>query len=197
VGLDNTPIQAEVSKTIRVTVGNGGGENNITITFGPIRFDGEPIDDATVKLSFQGVSREAKTGTNGIATLTVPESWRNGSISYRVSKDGYKTIEGKGTIGTNGAFNADKALDLEEDGNGSDDTWIIIVIIAIIAIIIIIALLIFVFSKKGEDHAEAEEAEEGERVHMGEETTETEEEHEEHMADEPVPDEEAEEEREE
>lgn len=191
--LDQTPIVPDISRTIRVTVGDGGngGEGNITVTFGPVRFEGEPIGDATVRLSFEGTSREARTGTNGIATLTVPASWRNETISYRVTADGYKTLEGEGTIGSNGVFQAEDALDLEEegDGNGDDDAWIIILIIAIIAIIVIIAILVFVFSRRSEEEERVEtvgmaETEEDRRIHMGEEEPETEEEHEEHMADE-------------
>lgn len=121
---------------------------DITVTFGPVLFDGEPLEGATVMIMSGEMEYEATTGQNGIATFTLPADWEGGSVDYVVVKDGYKDLEGSGTIGMDSiSVTGDVEMEEEEE----EDQMFIWIILIVLVIVVVIAIFIMMRSKGKED----------------------------------------------
>ncbi len=133
---DHSALGVEAMDMIQFTIVEPVTE--ITVTFGPVLSDGEPLEGAEVEIMSGGNSYKATTGADGIATFTLPASWEGADIDFKVTKDGYDDLEGTGSVGDDGSISVtgDLEVDEESDDDGTDPTiWIIVIVLIVVVLI--------------------------------------------------------------
>jgi hypothetical protein len=109
---------------------------DINVTFGPVTYDGEPLEGTEVEIKYDNVSYTGTTDEMGMVYFTVPAEWDAMTVDFKVIKDGYDDLTGTGLI-VDGAISVSDDIELEkEDDDDTDPTiWIILIVLAIIVVI--------------------------------------------------------------
>jgi hypothetical protein len=137
---DHSGLGVEAMDMIYFTVQEEPTE--IEIMFGPVLIDGEPLEGAMVEVSYMGQMFSGETDENGMVSFTVPAEWSGKDVSFMVSKDGYKDLEGTGTIGTGGNIQVVDSLEVEKEGEDENGVNLILVLVIIVVLILVLVVLV-------------------------------------------------------
>ncbi|MGA1822409.1 MAG: hypothetical protein ACMUIG_07775 [Thermoplasmatota archaeon] len=137
---DHSELDIDASDMMYFTVPESAAD--ITLTFGPVLEDGDPVEGAMVKIMLDGMSYSAETDSTGMATFTVPVDWKGKEIEFSIEKDGYETLSGSASVGEDGMITADTELDMKGEDEKFDWTiLIILILISVIAMVVLVVLL--------------------------------------------------------
>ena len=143
---DHSALGVEAMDMIYFTI--LGEETDVTVNFGPVLKDGDPLAGAEVALIIGGETYTATTDEEGIAEFTLPVSLKGEQFEYAITKDGYEDLEGTGTLENDGSLSGLGELEVEEEEDDNSTIYLILVIGAVVVIAIL--LLIVLGSRKSE-----------------------------------------------
>jgi hypothetical protein len=118
-------------------------DTNITIMFGPVLHEDDPVEGARVELSYGGSMFTGTTGSDGKVSFTVPMEWEGMEVNYKVMMDDYEDLEGTGTVSDDGMVSVSGDIELEKEDEDDDNMmiWLIIIILVILLIVGAIVIL--------------------------------------------------------
>ncbi|MBN1540463.1 MAG: carboxypeptidase regulatory-like domain-containing protein, partial [Candidatus Thermoplasmatota archaeon] len=142
---------------VLLTVSDGSGntgEDTVTITVidtgrvtgTVLDGDGKPVEGAHVEITASdGEVYATTTGADGSFSLEIP----NGPFSWKVSKDGYVTVAGTGTVAAMG----DEGLDLSGEPlvrqkQGSEDDNILLYLVIAAVIVLMAGLFLYLLTRR-------------------------------------------------
>lgn len=149
VNNDHSELGIEAMDMIYFTVPEM--ETDITLSFGPVLMDDEPVEGATVKLMLGDEMFTAMTDSMGNAEFTVPMDWKGQDIEYEINKDGYETLKGTASVDDSGDLQIAGDISLEEE---EDEDLMPVILLVILIVIILIVVAFFFMRSKGEEMPE-------------------------------------------
>ncbi|MDG6226270.1 MAG: carboxypeptidase regulatory-like domain-containing protein, partial [Candidatus Thermoplasmatota archaeon] len=110
--------------------------------------NGDPVEGAGVEITASDAGRyDVTTGSDGTFFIEIP----HGAFSWRISKEGYRTIIGKGTVSAMDETN----LDLEETPMRREEgpvsiLFVVLPILLLILLIVGVSILFFLGKRKAD-----------------------------------------------
>jgi hypothetical protein len=147
---DHSALGVEAMDMIWFTISAPATE--ITVEFGPVLSDGEPLEGAEVELMYNGMSYKTTTGADGMASFTLPADWEGKEVEYRITRDGYEDLEGTGTVNDTGTVSVSGDIEVEKEDEEESDITIWIIVIVLIVVVLIGLFIILRPKEKKEEY---------------------------------------------
>lgn len=151
VNNDHSELGIDAMDMIYFTVSEMATE--MTLTIGPVLKDGDPVEGATVMIMLGEEKFTATTDSMGNAEFMVPIEWKGEEIEYEITKDGYETLKGTGTVGDSENLQTMEDLSLEKEEE-SDSTAMILLVVLIVLVLLVIVFFLMRSRKEEEMYEE-------------------------------------------
>jgi uncharacterized Zn ribbon protein len=125
------------------------------LTLGPFKDeDGENVKGAKVTITVDGQTYSGTTGSNGMATITLPSQPAAGSYKVKVTHDDYEDMEYNLPIAEDGTYTAAPPKDLKSTEDEPSNMWLWILIIIVVIIVVLLIVMMAMRKKPAEEEEE-------------------------------------------